>query len=268
MCRARSSGRSGTPICSRYLGPAKKYQGDVGDGTLDQRRILQRRCMPAYREIETLADDVDVAVGRDLDDADLRMTIEEYRQQIPEGELCNLDGRRQADHAAGLRQPLADRLFGDLRAAQRRDGVFVELLADVGHAELTRSPVEETNAQRRLQFLNAMAQSRLRQSQARAGGGESTPVDDLNEIEDILQVQHGPASILRATWMTRPAGRVPGQPLSLRRRSRVRGCVGLPMRAQPTLRAAPGSSPRPGDPRRASPYPGGTHGSRRTACRR
>jgi hypothetical protein len=69
-------------------------------------------------------------------------------------------------------------------------GVPVELFACLCRAEMSRGAIEQANAERRFQLLDAVTQRGLGHAETSTCCCEAAPVDDLHEVEKVIQVEH------------------------------------------------------------------------------
>src|SRR6266446_4938699 len=156
--------------------------------------------MRANGDIEVLANDIDRLVRRMSNDIDLWKTEEEISDHLRHRELRRGDGRGKAHGTHWFRQALAHGGLGLFGLLQHRGSVPIELAARFCHPEVSRRPIEKPDAEIRLQLLYAMAQRRFWNPQLATCGAETTTVDDLHEIEEVVQVEH--ADSLRPTCRT------------------------------------------------------------------
>ncbi len=123
-----------------------------------QRRVGQRVAVRPDRQVIVLADDVDVAVGRVLHDADLRIAVDEGGQDLLYGELGCRNRRGEADRPARLRQALADRPLGRVGPREHGHRVAIEFAAHIRRAEAPGRAIEQPHPEASLQCADAMAQ--------------------------------------------------------------------------------------------------------------
>jgi len=77
------------------------------------------------------------------------------------------------------------------------DRMPIEEVSCIGHAQAARRPVEEPDAERCLQLLEAMAQRRLRHVEIPAGGRHAAAFHNANEIAEVVEIEHATAFIVQ-----------------------------------------------------------------------
>src|ERR1700730_12633077 len=120
------------------------------------------------RNVEILADDIDILVSRMRDDIDLWIADKKVRHETAH---CELHGGHScgAAHGAGwFIQPMAYRRLGQFGLTQHRHRVAIEFPSGIGHPKPTRRAVEQPDAEVRFKLLDAMAECRFWNSQCPA----------------------------------------------------------------------------------------------------
>ena len=101
----------------------------------------------ADREVETLLDQVDDAIGKIEVEQQVRVErteIRKCRRQVPHPEA---DAARQAQRAFGFRCRRTHRGFGIFEVRQQLHAVFVERLPGFSQRQSSRSAIEQPNVQ-------------------------------------------------------------------------------------------------------------------------
>ena len=115
--------------------------------------------------------------------------MHEFRQDLRQQRLR--DGDRHADaHGAARRRSrrLLHDVHGRLRFGEHRLAMLVEQLARFGQRELARGALQQTHAERRLQFGQTPRQTRLRDAEHPLRRGKSAVLDDLREVHQVIQI--------------------------------------------------------------------------------
>jgi hypothetical protein len=152
----------------------------------------------ADRDVHVLGDEID-APTRALElNPHARIRRHEPREHLTNLEVEHRRRTRQPDEALRRRARAIDGFLGGVGLDEHRGRVPVVLLSNVGHLKAARRPLDQPNAETRLELGDAPAQRRLGHAKCSTRRRKAAMVDDLREGVEVVEVAH---DCLIVPWM-------------------------------------------------------------------